>query len=197
MKPTSITCEECPIHYPLVPAADALQAGRAHRIYVDVAPQAPNGTVVPSAANNLLPVLLWRHHRLRWEGRLPRHRCPIKSDTDHRNRSFPPNFTDMAREHRAILQSLNIDKAMIVGHSMGGMLAARFCDAVPGVTERLVIFNPVGLTDARFDRPFGGVDEAYKADAGVNHPIRASLMRTSRTTLLRGTTRFESFTRIR
>ena len=39
---------------------------------------------------------------------------------------MPYSFTDMARNTRLILQSLKIDKAMVVGHSMGGMLAARF-----------------------------------------------------------------------
>lgn len=63
---------------------------------------------------------------------------------------IPYYLSDMARNTDAILQHLNIDKAMIVGHSMGGMLAARFATRYPGVTERLVLFNPIGLTDARF-----------------------------------------------
>ena len=66
---------------------------------------------------------------------------------------IPYNFNDMARNTRAILQSLKIDKAMIVGHSMGGMLAARFATQYPDVTERLVIYNPIGLVDARYGRP--------------------------------------------
>ena len=59
----------------------------------------------------------------------------------------------MARNSRAILQSLKIDKAMIIGHSMGGMLATRFATQYPPCVERLIIYNPIGLTDGRFDRP--------------------------------------------
>ena len=45
---------------------------------------------------------------------------------------IPYSFNDMARNSRAILQSLKIDKAMIIGHSMGGMLATRFATQYPG-----------------------------------------------------------------
>ena len=55
----------------------------------------------------------------------------------------------MARNTHVILQHLNIEKATIVGPSMGGMLAARFAIQYPGVTERLVLLNPIGLTRPR------------------------------------------------
>ena len=38
---------------------------------------------------------------------------------------------------------------MVIGHSMGGMLAARFATQYPDVTERVVIYNPIGVTDPR------------------------------------------------
>ena len=101
---------------------------------------------------------------------------------------IPYSLNDMARNSRAILQSLKIDKAMVVGHSMGGMLATRFATQYPAVTERLVIYNPIGLTDGRYDRPAGNVDEQYKGALGATfQSIRASLMRlSSRTTPRRG-----------
>src|SRR4051812_47830772 len=74
----------------------------------------------------------------------------------------PYSFNDMARNTRAILQHLNIAKVMVVGHSMGGMLAARFATQYPDLVERLVIYNPIGLVDGRYERPAGSVDEAYK-----------------------------------
>src|SRR5260370_34524927 len=39
---------------------------------------------------------------------------------------MPYNFTDMARNTRLILQSLKIERVMVVGHSIVGMLASRF-----------------------------------------------------------------------
>jgi len=111
---------------------------------------------------------------------------------------IPYYLADMARNTGAILQSLNINKAMIVGHSMGGMLAARFATQYPNVTERLVLFNPIGLTDTRFNNPVGDPDEAYKRTlASTYQTIRASLMRYVAHKPSAWNSQFESYARIR
>jgi pimeloyl-ACP methyl ester carboxylesterase len=74
---------------------------------------------------------------------------------------IPYNFHDMALNTKRILDHLKIQKAAIVGHSMGGMLAARFATQYPAIAERVVLYNPIGLTDPRFDRPWGNIDDAY------------------------------------
>ncbi len=38
-----------------------------------------------------------------------------------------------------------MEKAVIVGHSMGGMLATRFALDYPEMTSRLILINPIGL----------------------------------------------------
>jgi pimeloyl-ACP methyl ester carboxylesterase len=111
---------------------------------------------------------------------------------------IPYNFNDMARNSRAILQSLKIDKAMIVGHSMGGMLAARFATQYPAVTERLVLYNPIGLTDGRYDRPAGSIDDSYKTTLATTYQgIRASIMRYVAHNEAAWTPEFETYTRVR
>jgi pimeloyl-ACP methyl ester carboxylesterase len=111
---------------------------------------------------------------------------------------IPYNLADMARNTRAILQSLNIDKAMILGHSMGAMVATRFATQYPAVTERLVLLNPIGLTDARFSSPVGDPDEAYKRTlASTYQTIRASLMRYVAHRPSAWNSQFESYARIR
>ena len=91
---------------------------------------------------------------------------------------IPYNFHDMARNTRLLLQHLKIDKAFIVGHSMGGMLAARFATQYPDVAERVVIYNPIGLLDPRYERPWGSIDEAYKRDLGTTYQqIHAGIFR--------------------
>ena len=69
----------------------------------------------------------------------------------------------MALNTRTLLQSLGITKAAIVGHSMGGMLAARFAASYPDMTERVVLYDPIGLTDTRWEQPWHSAEEAYKA----------------------------------
>jgi len=76
---------------------------------------------------------------------------------------IPYNFHDMALNSRKLLQALGISKVTIVGHSMGGMLSARFAASFPDITERAVIYDPIGLTDPRYERPWRSADDAYKA----------------------------------
>jgi len=82
---------------------------------------------------------------------------------------IPYNFNDMAANTRKLLQSLGINRAAIVGHSMGGMLAARFAATNGDITERVVLYDPIGLTDIRYDRPWRTADEAYKATMAQSH----------------------------
>jgi pimeloyl-ACP methyl ester carboxylesterase len=82
---------------------------------------------------------------------------------------IPYNFHDMALNTRKVLEHVGVTKAAIVGHSMGGMLAARFAASYPDVTERVVLYNPIGLTDARYERPYRSTDEAYKATLAFSY----------------------------
>jgi len=79
---------------------------------------------------------------------------------------IPYNFHDMARNTKRLLDALGVERAAIVGHSMGGMLAARFATQYPDVVERVVICNPIGLTDSRFDRPWTDEEAAYRRVLG-------------------------------
>jgi pimeloyl-ACP methyl ester carboxylesterase len=111
---------------------------------------------------------------------------------------IPYNFYDWARNSRQLLQHLNIGKAMIVGHSMGGMLAARFATQYPAVTERLVLYNPIGLVDPRFDRPWESTDEVYKRTlAATYQTVKASLMRYVAHNPAAWSPQFEEYARIR
>ena len=76
---------------------------------------------------------------------------------------IPYNFHDMALNSRRLLESLGISRVTIIGHSMGGMLSARFAASFPDITERAVIYDPIGLTDPRYERPWRSADDAYKA----------------------------------
>jgi pimeloyl-ACP methyl ester carboxylesterase len=55
------------------------------------------------------------------------------------------SFHQLASWNRELLQSLNINKSVILGHSMGGMLATRYALMFPERTEKLLLENPIGL----------------------------------------------------
>ncbi|TDV23021.1 pimeloyl-ACP methyl ester carboxylesterase [Paraburkholderia caballeronis] len=57
------------------------------------------------------------------------------------------SFQQLARNTHALLQSLGIGRATMIGHSTGGMLAVRYALMYPQDTEQLVLVNPIGLED--------------------------------------------------
>ncbi|MGI4946962.1 MAG: alpha/beta fold hydrolase, partial [Janthinobacterium lividum] len=57
------------------------------------------------------------------------------------------SFGQLATNTRALLGSLGIERATIVGHSTGGMLAIRYALMFPGAVEQLVLVDPIGLED--------------------------------------------------
>ena len=82
---------------------------------------------------------------------------------------MPYTFSDMAANTKRLLDSLGVARAAIVGHSMGGMLAARFGLLYPDVAERLVLYNQIGLTDARLTRPPASIDDTYRALLSISY----------------------------
>ena len=108
--------------------------------YMDVKPAQPNGhTVVLLHGKNFCAAT--------WEG-------TIKVLTDAGYRVIAPDqigfckstkpahyqysFEQLAANTHALLASLGIDRAIIMGHSMGGMLATRYALTYPADTEQLV-----------------------------------------------------------
>jgi pimeloyl-ACP methyl ester carboxylesterase len=164
VKPGSITYEEVEYPYPISYLPLTLYGQDVRMAYMDVAPQGrPNGrTVVLLHGMNFGgfyfagPIDMLRKEGFR----------VIATDQIGFGRSSKPiipyNWNDLASNTRKVLQSLGVSKAIIVGHSGGGMLAARFAASYPEMTERVVIYNPIGLTDSRYQQPWVTADEAYK-----------------------------------
>jgi pimeloyl-ACP methyl ester carboxylesterase len=169
--PGSITYEEVPYPYPVSYLPLTLYGQDVRMAYMDVPPAGtPNGrTVVLLHGMNFGgfyfsgPIEVLRNAGFR----------VVVPDQIGFGRSskaiIPYNFHDMARNTRKLLESLGVNKAAIVGHSMGGMLAARFAASYPDMTERLVIYNPIGLTDPRYQTPWRTADDAYKATMAQSH----------------------------
>ena len=76
--------------------------------------------------------------------------------------TIPYNFHDMALNSRKLITMLGVAKVMVIGHSMGGMLATRFAASFPDITEKAVIYNQIGLKDPRYERPWTSADDSYK-----------------------------------
>lgn len=71
-------------------------------------------------------------------------------------------FHLLAHNTKRLLDKLNIERAVVVGHSMGGMLAARFALMYPATTTHLVFENPIGLEDYRLKVPYKPTEQIYR-----------------------------------
>lgn len=77
---------------------------------------------------------------------------------------FQYTFQQLARSTKALLDELNIEKTIVLGHSMGGMLATRFALMFPDMTEKLILENPIGLEDYKALAAYQSIDEAYQKE---------------------------------
>jgi len=133
--------------------------------YMDVAPIKPNGkTIVLLHGKNFCAAT--------WEG-------SIRTLTQAGYRIIAPDqigwckstkpehyqftFEQLAANTNALLKSLGIARAIIMGHSTGGMLAVRYGLLYPADTEQLVLVDPLGLEDWRAKGvPWQSVDAQYR-----------------------------------
>ena len=122
--------------------------------YMDVASPQPNGRTVVLLHGRNFPSSYW---------------APvIKTLTDAGYRVVVPDqigfgksskpqedlhFDTLARNTVALLDHLQIAKADIVAHSLGGMLGVRIARAYPDRINHLVLTAPIGLEDYRFYVP--------------------------------------------
>jgi pimeloyl-ACP methyl ester carboxylesterase len=200
VKAGSITCEDVPYPYPSSYLPLTLYGQDVRMAYMNVEPlgRANGHTVVLLHGNNFAGFYFGGPiDALRKEG----FRVVVPDQIGYGRSSkpiIPYNLHDMARNTRLLLESLKIERAMIVGHSMGGMLAARFATQYPAMVERLVLYNPVGLVDTRYSRPWESIDEGYKRTlASTDQTVRAALLRYVAHNPAAWTPEFERFARVR
>jgi len=73
------------------------------------------------------------------------------------------SFHQLAENTHALLAARGIERATVIGHSMGGMLAVRYALMYPGNVDRLALVNPIGLEDWKAEGvPFRSVDAWYQ-----------------------------------
>jgi pimeloyl-ACP methyl ester carboxylesterase len=198
--PGSINAEDVPYPHPVSYLRLTLYTQDVRMAYMDVAPLGtPNGrTVVLLHGNNFAGFYFGGPiDALRREG----FRVVVPDQIGYGRSSkpfIPYNLHDMARNTRLLLQSLKIEKAMVVGHSMGGMVATRFSTQYPDVVERLVLYNPIGLVDQRFTRPWQDTDEGYTQNlAATWQTTRAGIGRYVAHNPASWNDEFEKYTRYR
>ena len=135
--------------YPVKTFAFDSQAQPLEMAYLDVAPAMPNGRTVVLLHGKNFCAATWESAIAALAG--AGYRVVVPDQVGFCKSSKPPryqySFGQLAANTHDLLARLGIPRAVIVGHSMGGMLAARYALQYPQATERLVLVNPIGLED--------------------------------------------------
>lgn len=162
--PLSITLEEYSYPYPVSFLPLVIEGQDLKMAYMDV---------LPLGGGNSKTVLLL--HGKNFFGAYWKDTISFLSENGFRviipdqigfGKSSKPNihysFHGLAANTKKLLDTLNISEVTVVGHSMGGMLAARFALMYPETATRLVLENPIGLEDYHEFVPYVPVDELYR-----------------------------------
>jgi pimeloyl-ACP methyl ester carboxylesterase len=94
-------------------------------------------------------------------------------------------FHQLAANTHALLTSIGINRAVLIGHSTGGMLAIRYGLMYPDAVEHLVLVDPIGLEDWKAKGvPWQSVDAWYQQESQTTAD---SIRNYERTTYYAGT----------
>ena len=131
--------------------------------YLDVAPAQPNGRSVVLLHGNNFSAAAWATTIKLLSERGFRVIAPdqIGFGKSTKPSNYQYSFAQLAQHTRALLASLGLERTVVVGHSMGGMLASRYSLMFPAHVERLILVNPIGLEDYAALVPYRSVDAWY------------------------------------
>ncbi|MFK3726031.1 alpha/beta fold hydrolase [Pseudomonas monteilii] len=89
--------------------------------------------------------------------------------TSSKPRQYQFSFQQLALNTQTLLDALNVKRAIVLGHSTGGMLATRYALMYPDKVERLAMVNPIGLEDWKaLGVPYRSVDQWYARELKVS-----------------------------
>ncbi|MEY2932940.1 MAG: hypothetical protein RL033_3689 [Pseudomonadota bacterium] len=154
--------------YPVKTFALQSQQQSLHMAYLDVPPGgAPNGrTAVLLHGKNFCAAS--------WVGTIDALRAvgfrviapdQIGFCKSSKPKSYQFTFQQLAQDTQRLLESLGVSRFVLIGHSMGGMLAMRYALLYPGAIEKLVLVNPIGLEDWKSKGvPYQSVDAWYQSE---------------------------------
>jgi pimeloyl-ACP methyl ester carboxylesterase len=177
--------------FPIATFEFSSQGQDLHMAYMDVRPSQANGrTVVLLHGKNFCAATWGETIRVLTEAG---YRVIAPDQIGFCKSSKPPHyqysFQQLARNTNALLHSLGIERATLLGHSTGGMIAVRYALMYPGETEQLVLVNPIGLEDWKaLGVPSLSLDEWYARDLKTN---AATIRNYERDTYYAGTWRPE------
>jgi len=142
------------------------QRQRVRMAYVDSPATTPNGRAVVLLHGKNFTAAYWAATIRALNGAGYRVLAPdqIGFGKSSKPERYQYSFAGLAFNTRELLRSAGVERSTVVGHSMGGMLAARYALTFPEAVERLVLVNPIGLEDYGALVPYRPVDFWYQRE---------------------------------
>ncbi|XXF76221.1 alpha/beta hydrolase [Myxococcaceae bacterium GXIMD 01537] len=142
------------------------QGQKLRMAYMDVAPARPNGTTVVLLHGKNFSGAYWEDTLRALSERGFRVVVPdqIGFGKSSKPERFQFTFQALATHTRDLLDALRVERAAVVGHSMGGMLATRLVLMFPERFSGLVLVNPIGLEDWKRVVPYRTIDDWYQSE---------------------------------
>ncbi len=131
--------------------------------YMDVAAEKPNGHTVILLHGKNFAASYWEPTIRLLTARGYRVIAPdqVGFGKSSKPGAYQFSFQALAENTNALLDFAGVGPVSVVGHSMGGMLAARFALLHPSRVEKLVLVNPIGLEDWKTVVPYRSIDAWY------------------------------------
>lgn len=163
---TSINLEDVPYPYPVSFIDFDLYEQALRMVYMDVAPSGPaNGQTVLLLHGMNWYSEYWGETIRRLTGEGYRVIAPDQIGFGRSSKPIIPySLHDHVTNTKAVLDSLGIEQAVVIGHSMGGAIATRFAFSFPAITSHLVLVNPIALTDSRLSYGWSQFESYTPAD---------------------------------
>jgi len=161
----SITLENVKYPHPVSFLPLTVEGQDIRMAYMDVKPANPNGKTVVLFHGKNFGGYYWGNviNALTAKG----YRVIVPDQIGFGKSSKPfihYSFHKMAQQNKKLLDTLGVQKAIVMGHSMGGMLATRFALMYPSTVEKLILEDPIGLEDYRTFVPYQSAELQYKTE---------------------------------
>lgn len=167
-KLTPLDAELATVVYPFPVVFKSLesQEQQLNMAYMDAKPERPNGkTIVLLHGKNFNGYYFEETAKvLQKEGFRVIMPDQIGFGKSSKPKQYQFSFQQLAENTKSVLDDLKIEKFIVLGHSMGGMLATKIAVMYPENVEKLILENPIGLEDYRIFSPYQNIDKLYASE---------------------------------
>jgi pimeloyl-ACP methyl ester carboxylesterase len=169
--PMGLCLENYTYAYPVNYLSLTIQRQVLKMAFMDVQPEHPNGqTVVLLHGKNFCGAYWGQTAKVLAE---KGYRVIVPDQIGFGKSSKPDmlqyTFQLLASATRAVLDSVGVGKVIVLGHSMGGMVATRFALLYPERIEKFILEDPIGLEDWQLKVPYQGVDAWFEQELKQNY----------------------------